>query len=95
MPFAFADLGVAELVRVLTELDVEPGDVDIQLVGGSGLMSNNPVYDGPLRLVRVVEDTLAAHCLVVRTRHLGGSRARHVHQAVHGKLLVVMTGGQQ
>jgi hypothetical protein len=37
---------------------------------------------------------LTAHGLVVRTRHLGGSRARHVHQAMHGQLLVMMTGGR-
>lgn len=94
MPLAFADLGVAELVRVLGELNVEPGEVEVELVGGCGLMSNNPIYDGPSRLVRAVEVMLTTHGLVVRTRHLGGSRARHVHQAMHGQLLVMMTGGQ-
>ncbi len=94
MPFAFADRGIAELVRVLGELNVAPADVQVQLVGGSSLMSNHPTYDGPLRLVRAVEVMLTANGLVVRSRHLGGSRARHVHQAMHGQLLVVMSGGQ-
>lgn len=94
MPLAFADRGVAELVRVLGDMGAELSDVQVALVGGSGLMSRHPVHDGPSRLTRAVEVTLMTRGLVVATRHIGGSRARSVHQTTPGQLLVMMTGGQ-
>lgn len=94
MPMAFADNGVSELVCILGELDASPSEVEVALVGGSGLMTLHPTYDGPARLVRAVEAILTANELAVRQRHLGGSRARHVHCTVHGQLLVELTGGQ-
>ncbi|MFT6819003.1 MAG: chemotaxis receptor (MCP) glutamine deamidase CheD [Myxococcota bacterium] len=94
MPFVFADRGIAEVARVLSDLEVKAEDVQVAMVGGSRLMDDPPTYDGPQRLVRAVEVMLATHGLVIQTRHLGGSRARHVHQAVFGQLLVLMTAGQ-